>query len=261
MLWILSADGSIAALSDMYPSMSLLQFLILLPRAIASYRSAAVTLMQRSCSGSRLVATPLPLSSTAPMVLIGVVPQQRLCCHASNLPTSSCRGFVTSEDRAVVVVMPRHSLVSDSDSPRVRSSVASGLPRCVTTSLPHGVTTALTCGVIPALLRCITTALTSCVTIVLPCCVYAAPPRCITTARRCIATRNTLLSCCRCATIAELHRCRAAAYQSRGGGAAPQSLRRAAAKIRCSDTALSALQSCCCCSATTELSQRSAVAQ
>ena len=173
----------------MYPSMSLLQSLILLPRAIVSYRSAAVTPMQRSCSGSRLVAAPLPLSSTAPIVLIGVVPQQHLCCHASNPLTSRCRGFVTSEDRAVVVVMPRGSLVSDSDSPRVWSSVASvGLPCCVTTALPHGVTAALECGVIPALPRCITTALTSCVTTALPCCVIAAPPRCITTAQRCIAT-------------------------------------------------------------------------
>jgi len=188
MLWIPSADGSIAALSDMYPSMSLLQFLILLPRAIVSYRSAAVTPMQRSCSGSRLVAAPVPSSSTAPMVVIGVVPQQHLCRHASNPLTSRCRGFVTSEDRAVVVVMPRRSLVSDSDSPRVWSSVASGLPRCVTTALPHGVTTALACGVIPALPRCITTALTSCVTTALPCGVIAAPLRCITTARRCIAT-------------------------------------------------------------------------
>ncbi len=98
------------------------------------------------------------------MVLIGVVSQQRLCCHASNPPTSRCRSFVTSEDRAVEVVTPGRIQVSDSDSQRVRSSVASGLPRCVTTALPHGVTTALICGVV------------------------AAPPRCITTARRCIAT-------------------------------------------------------------------------
>ncbi len=155
-------------------------------------------MMQRSCSGSRLVAAPLPLSSTAPPVLIGVVPQQHLCCHASNPLTSCCRDFVTSEDRAVVEVMPRHSLVSDSDSLRVWSSVATRLPRCITTALQHGVTTALACGVIPALPRCITvipalprciaTALMSCVTIALPCCVIAAPPRCITTARRCIAT-------------------------------------------------------------------------